>query len=170
MQLLNATKNIFSDLKSVLQQLDKEAYNKSVDTLSDSTIGQHTRHTIEFFQCLHDQGEQGVINYDKRSHDHLMEENPDIALQTLERIVSDYENMPGDKSLLLETTFNNSEDDYTLIRSSYYREWSYVLEHAIHHMAIIRIGLKAVAPAISIPDNFGIGSATIKFRQRQCAQ
>ena len=54
MQLLNATRDILSGLKNILQQIETSKYNQSVGTLSDSTIGQHTRHTIEFFQNVSD--------------------------------------------------------------------------------------------------------------------
>ena len=170
MHLLDSTNHVLSGLKNVLHQIDNTQYNKMLDAMSDSTIGQHTRHTIEFFQCLLRQSGSGVINYDKRDHNQQMEENSHVALQALEQVLGDLAQMHTDRPLKLETTFSEEEDDYSLIDSSYYREWSYALEHAIHHMAIIKIGLKIMTPDINIPENFGVSPATIKYRQRQCAQ
>jgi hypothetical protein len=170
MQLLHATREILSGLKTILEQIGNDAYGRRMEALSNSTIGEHVRHTIEFFQCLLNQSEGGVINYDKRSHDTLMEKNTVFALHAVEQILSDFSEIPADKPLLLEASFSESEDEYSRSSSSYYREWSYVLEHAIHHLAIIKIGLKMVAPEIKVPDNFGVGPATVKYRQRQCAQ
>jgi len=170
MQLMKATTDVLSALKNILEQVDEVKYRQPVDALSNSTIGQHTRHTIEFFQCLLSQSASGIINYDKRSRNHLMEEHPAVGLQALQDVSAELTAMPSDKPLMLETTFSEKEDDYSLIPTSFHREWSYVLEHAIHHMAIIRIGLKLVAPAVKVPENFGVGPATVKYRQRQCAQ
>ena len=169
MQLHLAAQDILSSLRHFLKQMDEAKYRQQVESLSNSTIGQHTRHTIEFFQCLIEQAEQGVINYDKRSRNQLMEEYPHVALQSVERIAAGIKNAFSDKPLMLETTFSDSEDDYSLIPSNYQREWSYVLEHAIHHMAIIKIGAKILAPEITLPESFGVAPSTIKHRHRQCA-
>lgn len=169
MQFLDATNDVFSGLTGFLQQIDYGRYNRPVEYLQRSTIGQHTRHTIEFFQCLLKQSGSGVVNYDKRERNNLMETHPAVALKVIEQIAADFANMPIEKSLILETSFSEREDDFSLVPSSFSREWSYVLEHAIHHMAIIKVGLKMVAPEIKVPDNFGVGPATVRYRQRQCA-
>ncbi len=169
MHFSDATRDIFSGLTGFLQQIDYGRYNRTLVYLNGATIGQHTRHTIEFFQCLLKQSGSGVVNYDKRERNNLMEAHPAVALKVIEQAAADFANMPPDKPLLLEATFSQSEDDYSLVPSSFSREWSYVLEHAIHHMAIIRIGLGVIAPEIKVPDNFGVGPATVRYRQRQCA-
>lgn len=169
MNLLSATHEIFSDLNKFLQQIDEGAYSSPLEFLSGSTIGQHTRHAIEFFECLLSQSGSGVINYDKRRRNHLMETDKAFALQVLDQLVSDFSAIDSNKQVALETTLSTSEDDYSLVPSSFNREWSYVLEHAIHHMAIIRMALKTIAPEVKVPDNFGVGPATVKHRQRQCA-
>jgi hypothetical protein len=170
MQLLTATNDVLSELTNFLEQVEEAKYRQTVAALSNSTIGQHTRHTLEFFQCLVSQREKGVINYDKRSRNQLMEEHPSVALETVAQLPQAFEKAATDLPVLLETTFSEREDDYSLIPSSFHREWSYALEHAIHHMAIIKIGLKMIAPEVKVPDNFGVGPATVKYRQRQCAQ
>jgi hypothetical protein len=54
------------------------------------------------------------------------------------------------------------------IPSNYYREIAYNLEHTIHHMALIRVGINEVS-MIELPQDFGVAYSTIKYRQ-QCAQ
>jgi hypothetical protein len=44
----------------------------------------------------------------------------------------------------------------------------YNLEHTIHHMALIRIGISEVSD-IRLSENYGVASSTIKHLQ-SCAQ
>jgi hypothetical protein len=46
------------------------------------------------------------------------------------------------------------------------REMVYLVEHSIHHYALIRIGLQENFPKIIIPENFGIAYSTIKHREK----
>jgi len=55
-----------------------------------------------------------------------------------------------------------------IVETNYYRELIYNLEHTIHHMALIKVGINEVS-CIAVPEGFGIATSTIKFR-RSCAQ
>ncbi|HTH31951.1 MAG TPA: hypothetical protein VL946_11450, partial [Lacibacter sp.] len=52
MQLYHAIRASFEQLTAVLDQLTTEQYKTPSENLSGATIGQHTRHIIELFQCL----------------------------------------------------------------------------------------------------------------------
>ena len=52
--------------------------------------------------------------------------------------------------------------------TNYYREIAYNLEHTIHHMALIRVGLRELGD-IAVDDSYGVASSTLKYR-KQCAQ
>jgi hypothetical protein len=43
----------------------------------------------------------------------------------------------------------------------------YNVEHAIHHMALIKVGLKEVCPAVKIPADFGVAVSTVKYLNTQ---
>jgi len=45
---------------------------------------------------------------------------------------------------------------------------AYNLEHTIHHMALMKAGIREVA-GIEMPESFGVASSTLKFRSA-CAQ
>ena len=73
-----------------------------------------------------------------------------------------------DKPLLLIAEDYGIELAPVNIKTNYYRELAYNLEHTIHHMALIRVGIAEVS-SLSVPENFGVAYSTLKFRER-CAQ
>jgi len=53
------------------------------------------------------------------------------------------------------------------IKTNALRELAYNIEHAIHHMAIIKIGINEVSPYILLPSAFGVASSTIRHLKKQ---
>lgn len=155
-----------SQMKAFLDALDTERYKEPLDIFSNSSIGQHTRHVIEFFQCLIEQAPSGIINYEKRQRNCLIEENPKHASQIIDEIVESLLSGQISSELFLETEYG--EDQHTSIKvpTTLDRELIYNIEHAIHHLAMIRMGLKVVAPEIELPYGFGIAPSTLKHRKR----
>jgi len=50
-----------------------------------------------------------------------------------------------------------------------HRELQYNIEHAVHHLAIIKIGVKTLEDSFKLDDNFGIAASTIR-NKNACAQ
>lgn len=166
MQLQQAVNNIFVQLAGTLEQLSCQEYVQPCKTLSDHTIGQHVRHIIELFQCLEKGYETGIVNYEKRKRDLLIETDKELAGALLQSIHQHLART--DKMLILEAAYDEHSDIPVQIGTNYFREVAYNLEHTIHHMALIRIGINEVAE-IALPENFGVASSTVKHKQ-QCAQ
>ena len=53
--LIPSIKNSLNELTDLLKQLSQNEYSNSCAELSGATIGEHTRHIIEMFQCLENQ-------------------------------------------------------------------------------------------------------------------
>ena len=47
------------------------------------------------------------------------------------------------------------------------RELAYNIEHAVHHMAILKIGLAIVAPEVKVPEGFGVAVSTLRYKREQ---
>ncbi len=162
MNLIHACSNILSQLRDVVQQLDPIQYTAPSVALSNSTIGQHLRHTLEFFVCLEDGYRSGIVNYDKRAHDKTIQENKAKALDTLDRIQAFIQMINLDHSLLLEVNYDLEIEDNDTLPTTVKRELVYNIEHAVHHMALMKIGLREIAPNVRLAEDFGIAASTIR--------
>ena len=166
MQFYQAIKNVFAQLTDSLEQLTDEQYSQPSKILFKASIGQHVRHVIELFICL-DQGyESGTVNYEKRKRDHRIETDRLLAIQLLQMIANNLDK--ADKELLLEASYDEQSDNTATVTTNYYREIIYNLEHTVHHMALIRVGVKEVSE-VDLPESFGVASSTVKYR-KACAQ
>jgi uncharacterized damage-inducible protein DinB len=152
-------------LEEVVEQVHEEDFSKPSAALSQATIGQHLRHTVEFFICLENGFEKGLVNYDKRNHDHLIERDRLIASASLRRIRNFISTHHDDKTLKLEVAYERDCVDGVTIETNFRRELIYNIEHAVHHMAIMKIGIREVAPYVQLPADFGIAVSTIRYRE-----
>jgi uncharacterized damage-inducible protein DinB len=165
MQLKNACLTILEQLADVVLQMDEKDFCKPSETLSKSTVGQHLRHTVEFFICLEQGFEKGVVNYDKREHDKLIESDKFIALAAINRIKDFVSHQSKDQILQLEVGYDRNSDECVTISTNYLRELTYNIEHAVHHMAIMKIGIREVASYVKLPSDFGVAVSTIRYKE-----
>ena len=63
--------------------------------------------------------------------------------------------------------YNLNDEEAITIETNYYRELIYNIEHAVHHMAIMKIGIHEVAPYISLPADFGVAASTIRYKKEE---
>lgn len=161
--LILSIKNTLNELSSLLTQLTIDDYVSPCFGLSNATIGEHTRHIIEMFQCLENQYESGIINYDNRKRDYRIQTEILFAKATI--IDTIYKLDKPNKILKLKQIVDGEE---LLIESNYSRELLYNLEHCIHHQALIKVAVLQ-NQTITIDENFGVARSTIEYRKK-CAQ
>jgi len=159
---LISVNNSLNELVGLLGQLSDEQYAKPCAALSKATIGQHTRHIVEMFQCLLNNYDSGVINYDERERNIAMQSDTDYAIFAIKAILAAIDK--PNKPLLLRQAINGDE---VSIESNYNRELLYNLEHCIHHQALIKVAL--LECDVLVNSNFGVAPSTIEYR-KQCVQ
>lgn len=162
MLIASITKTL-NELLDLLSQISDTDYSCPCHQLSNATIGEHTRHSIEMFQCLENQYENGIVNYDIRKRDYLIQTNTDFAQKCILQILNQIEK--PNKLLQLQQIIDGEE---LLIDTNYNRELLYNLEHCIHHQALIKVAV-IQSETIKIDENFGVARSTIEYR-KQCAQ
>ena len=165
MQLIDTCCTILDQLSKIVRQLDEKEFTFPSVTLGHSTVGQHLRHTVEFFLCLEEGSKSGTVNYDKRLRDELIETDKFAALNAINRIYDFVKSQHEDHALLLEVGYDPCSEVCETIETNYFRELTYNIEHTVHHMAIMKIGLREVAPYVQIPSDFGIAISTIRHRE-----
>ena len=70
MTLLQRTNlDVLLQLKDLLKIISPAAYSDPLPLLHGSSVGQHVRHTLEFYQCLFEQAPHGFVDYDARKRD-----------------------------------------------------------------------------------------------------
>jgi hypothetical protein len=166
MQLQKTIQHVFLQLSETLQLLSDAQYIHPSKTLSNATIGQHTRHIIEMFICLEDGYSTGIVNYEKRKRDIVIETNKTFAVSLLKTIC--YELNKPNKEMALEATYNEDSNEIIRFVTNYHREIAYNLEHTIHHMALIKVGIRELSD-LTIPEGFGVATSTLKYK-KECAQ
>jgi len=163
--IIHSLQALLQQLQQALLQLTGEQYNAVIPVLSGASIGQHTRHVIEFFQTLEAGYINNRVNYDARKRDYVLETNRDAAVQALNSITLSVDKT--DKPLWLDIAMGAAT---VTVGTRYSRELVYNLEHTIHHMALLKIGITAIT-AIPLPGSFGVAASTIQYRkQPACAQ
>ncbi len=161
--LLPSIHNSLDDLTDLLSQLSDVDYSNPCPQLSNATIGEHSRHIIEMFQCLETAYNCGVVNYDLRERNLTLQTQTYFAISKIIEIKTQIDK--PNKKLELQQIVDGEE---LRIESNYLRELLYNLEHCIHHQALIKVAIQQHAQ-LSVNENFGVARSTIEYR-KQCAQ
>jgi hypothetical protein len=161
--LIPSINNNLNELIDLLNQLPENEYSKPCFELSGATIGEHTRHIVEMFQCLNRNYDSGLVNYDKRNRNVLIQTNTDFAIQMILDIKNEI--TKENKNLELQQMIDGVA---IKIESNYHRELLYNLEHCIHHQALIKVAVLK-CESVAVNENFGVARSTIEYRN-QCVQ
>ncbi len=165
MSFLLPTLEVLGQLRSFVRDVSDEDYVHPVVVLDGGTLGQHVRHAVTFYMylLLALEQEDAVVRYHVRFRDPLMERQREVALGALDRVIRTLPDFDQDcvMGFLSEPT---DEAPALSISSSLYREYAYVMDHTIHHMALLRIGIKELCPGMQLPPSFGIARSTISYR------
>jgi uncharacterized damage-inducible protein DinB len=159
-----SAKELLDQLKEIIRNCNSEDFSKPLPVLSDSTFGQHVRHTLEFFLCLFDAKNSGLINYDNRKHDQFIETDTALAISVIESIQKFLSEQKEDFAISFEANYTLNEGETHRMASSFNRELAYNIEHAIHHMALLKVAVKHSLKYIELPENFGVATSTIRYQ------
>jgi len=146
-------------LSNLLLLLNDRQYNQKIVFLGNASIGGHTRHIVELLKCVTDGYNLGRVDYLNRVRDLSIETDRMCAAQEL-TIMINMVTQP-DKHMKLVTE-SGGDGLINVVRTTYFREIVYNTEHAIHHLALIRVALREMKLDI-VGEDFGMAYSTIKY-------
>lgn len=166
--LIAQNKTRLQELVGLIDVISESDYLTSDSTLSGSTIGQHIRHIIEFYQCLAFECADQKLSYDNRKRDHRIETDKTFAMNKVDEIIDWIIIADLTEELNVLANYTNDNSDPVVLKSSVGRELAYALDHMIHHLAILKISL--AERGYSLNANLGVAPSTVRHRKEQCAQ
>jgi uncharacterized damage-inducible protein DinB len=164
MRLQQISTDIFGQLTAICEQLTPEEFSQPLDLLFGASIGKHLRHVLECYAIALTGYRTSHINYDQRVRQTELENDPQVAIDTMKQMAGRLQTYTDDRILCFEASYSADAEPDVTITTTFFRELLYNIEHAIHHSAIIRIGLEKTFPHVRIPANFGIAYATVQHQ------
>jgi len=156
---------MLDQLGSLVSRLPSEIYALPLPCLQQNSIGKHVRHTLEFFECLLEGLPNGEVNYDLRRRNMLLETDPDYTLMQIASIQRKLAEVKDDEFIMNADLGSGTQ----AFQTSVYRELAFALDHCIHHLALIRVGMQQHFPEIPMKEELGVAFSTLRYLQQNPA-
>jgi hypothetical protein len=160
--ITKAIVHVIHQIERLLEALEPAEYSRPLTEFDGSSLGQHFRHILEFCQCLEKGAQQGIVDYAGRDRNMRFEQDPLATMAAFESFTCMLGTLSSDQPLDVKAEFFGTERP--LYKSSLCRELMFVYDHAIHHLAMIKIGCRCHFPHINTDPNLGISPSTLKSR------
>ena len=164
-QIKITTVAILNQLKDLASDISDEEFSKELPVLLNNSVGRHYRHIIEFYMVLFDGLKSASVNYDNRKHDPELERDRTKCIESLDGIISAIQVLSPGKEIKIKACYSDDPDATIEVDTCAEREIVYNIEHSIHHMAVIRIGIDHDFAHVKLPENFGFAYSTIKHKK-----
>jgi hypothetical protein len=163
------TRAHLEQLRDLLCRLSDAQFSQPLEVLDGASLGQHVRHVLEFYGCLMESLETGEVNYDNRRRDALMEQSTQRNLVFIDRLLHQIGEVRGDRPMRLSADHSPEGGQLISVPSTYHRELLYNVEHLVHHLALVKIGVKMLPDAPDTDARLGVAVSTQRSRNL-CAQ
>mgnify|MGYP001223828703 CR=1 FL=1 len=159
---------IAAQMTGLLEHISKEVYTRPLPLFRGSTVGHHFRHILEFYTCLFDGVLKAQVDYGSRERNNVLGECPRAALAVLDFIATTVKQQDEHQWLMIDSAFSGEfirADKRPAYMSSMGRELQYAFDHAIHHLAMIRMGLELYFPEVPVDTDLGLAPSTIRHQK-----
>ncbi|MEO1261245.1 MAG: hypothetical protein AAFZ15_20750 [Bacteroidota bacterium] len=169
MNCKQGTKLIIEQMVELLEKLSIQQYGQPLQLFNGSSIGQHFRHIYDCYNCLYQGIEYGRVDYAKRERDALIETDPNHATGKFTELLTGVGALNEDQSVNIVADFSSELNaSRPVVTSTIARELMYAYDHAVHHLAMIKMGLKEICPNVEVNKNLGVAPSTVKhWKQKQ---
>ena len=157
---------IGEQVTSLLDKMNAADYCRPLDLLNGASVGQHFRHIIEFYHCIIEGSTDGVIDYSSRKRRLELEKDIAFARQAYHDMNSALKELDEGQIIAVLAEFSCTPDRPE-VHSSLGRELMFAYDHAIHHLAIIRIGIESSFPNLRFESSLGVAPATLRHNNHK---
>jgi len=148
-----------SDVLDEVQALDKDV---ALKFYCDNNAGKHVRHVLDHFLAFLPAHKEGVLDYNTRNRDSIVEKDWQEAKTQLNDIVEILKTLPVDeKNLKIISEIDVCDSKSDTFSSNTSRELLYLINHTMHHAAYIKLVAKGCG--ITLPDHIGIAPSTASY-------
>ncbi len=154
---------IIRQITNLLDAIAPAEYAQALDVFSGTSIGQHIRHILDFYLCLLRGIKEDLVDYADRERNLQGETDPAYARNAFQAIMAQIEDLSESKPVHVRGDFSPAQAALRpVLQSSVGRELMFAHDHAVHHLAIIKIGIEQAFPQIRLDSTFGIAPSTVK--------
>src|SRR5690349_16901097 len=100
---------VVNQIDQLLGRIAPHDYRRPLAEFDGSTLGQHFRHILEFFQCLEKGVPQGMVDYASRERNLLFEDNPAIASAAFDQFVQMLGTVPETMVIDVKAEFGGAD-------------------------------------------------------------
>ncbi len=156
-----ALETALGELSAVVAALSPAAYRARLLPNASGSIGEHVRHCLDHVSALVCADHSSCLSYDRRDRGTAVETDPVHALRCIQllriKVAVGQWSARLDEPICVTSTM--TRDGAMLAgMSTLSRELAFVLNHTIHHQAMI--GLLASLHGCDVPNGFGFAPST----------
>lgn len=149
---------------NLLERHSADSYVGTDKRTFGSSIGSHMRHVLDHYSSFLAGIHSGVVNYDARERETLVETDRASGIERAKSVVEALlaSNIDLQQKVRVIVSANTTENE-AHSESSLGRELQFLASHTVHHYALIAIAsrMQGIIP----PDTFGIAPSTLKYMQ-----
>jgi uncharacterized damage-inducible protein DinB len=157
---VSALRERLDEMIRLLLTLPTEAYCARPSRVSGS-IGEHVRHVLDHISSLVGANPSSVLTYDHRTRGTAVETQPGDAIREMMRLDAALERW-GDRTLedpVAVAAVTSTDGQSVTGWSTLARELAFVMNHTIHHQAIVALLLERLDAALP-GERFGYAPST----------
>ena len=165
-QLLQACVRCTQQCENLVGLLMDDSRVFSASTGQRSSIGAHMRHILDRFQCFFTGLESGLIDYDDRNRDPVLERDMALCRNSIKYMASCFRDLLAKTTGQAEIKVREAVDDMgpsICLNSTVERELMALVTHSTHHLAIIAMLMRTFG--YDLDKDFGKAPSTIVYQR-----
>lgn len=175
--LLAAHRHVLAQAQDLVRGLDAPDYAEPAPAAGLASAGAHLRHVLDMYGCLLRGLGEGRVDYESRTRDASLETDPAAGLAALAALQAELADLrlaalPASLRVHGDTPLGH-EDARAWTDSTPERELQFLLNHTLHHYALMAAALRLRGRAVA--REFGMAPSTLRWlasggEARACAR